>query len=103
LQRLFVVLTGETSTLAVVASTLMIAAIFNPLRTHTQSFIDRRFFRRKYAARKTPEAFSATLRDETDLEALNDDLVGLVRETMQPSHASLWLRPDSTPQRQQAH
>jgi hypothetical protein len=102
LQRLFVLLTGQKSTLAIVASTHLIAALFNPLRTRLQSFIDRRFFRSKYDARKTLETFSAKLRDETDLEALNDDLVGVVSETMQPAYVSLWLHPETASKGQQA-
>jgi Cdc6-like AAA superfamily ATPase len=93
LQYLFRALSGEDSQLTVVASTLAIAALFNPLRRRIQSFIDQLFYRRKYDASRILAAYGNRLREEVDLKALSDDLLEVVGETVQPAHASLWLRP----------
>ena len=93
MQGAFRALTGQESQLAIVASTLLIAALFVPLRRRVQSFIDRRFYRKKYDAARTLQHFSTRLREKTDLDSLDTELLGVVRETVQPAHVSLWLRP----------
>jgi hypothetical protein len=92
LQALFRTVTGQGSGLAVAVSTLIIAALFQPLRRGFQGFIDQRFYRRKYDAARTLARFSERVRDDVDLDQLATEMVQVVRETMQPSHVSLWLR-----------
>jgi hypothetical protein len=90
-------ITGGGSQLAVVASTLVTAALFNPLRRRIQGFIDRRFYRKKYDAKETLLGFGARLREEADIDSLSNGLIEVVRETMEPAHASLWLRTPTGP------
>lgn len=102
LQYLFSRITGQSSTSAVVLSTLAIAVLFNPVRRRVQDVIDRRFFRRKYDAEKTLEAFAATVRNEPDLDALTAELLRVIQETMQPATLSIWLRDPATEARSAA-
>jgi hypothetical protein len=92
LQRLFTRLTGQESPVAVVASTLLIAALFSPLRRSVQNFVDRRFYRRKYDAQRVLESMAAVARSETDLDALTAELVAAARDTLQPASVTIWLR-----------
>jgi hypothetical protein len=91
-QQLFRAMTGQSSDLAIVISTLTIAALFTPLRRRVQNTIDRRLYRRKYNAEQTLEGFNQTLRDEVDLETLKAQLIGVVQDTMQPDKIALWVR-----------
>src|SRR5207302_9625486 len=91
----------QQNPLVIVASTLVVAALFQPLRHGVQRVIDRRFYRRTYDAAQTLAAFSATLRNEVNLDQLREELVVAVQETMQPSHVSLWLRPTKPDRGQQ--
>ena len=91
-QGVFVVVTGQQSQLAIVLSTLAIAALFNPLRTRIQASIDRRFYRKKYDAQQALARFAITARDETDMNALTTELARVVKDTVAPERVKVWLK-----------
>jgi hypothetical protein len=92
-QRTVLAVTGQESQAAVVVAALIVTALFQPLRERVQIFVDRRFYRAKYNATRTLEQFASQVRDQVEIDQLAAGLVAVVRETMQPTHASLWLRP----------
>ena len=87
---------GQSSTLAITLSTLAVAAAFQPLRHRIQQAVDRRFYRQTYDAQRTLDAFNGRLREHVDLDSLQNEVLGVARETLQPGHATLWLRPPTT-------
>jgi hypothetical protein len=99
LQQVFAGITGQRSEIITIVSTLVIAALFIPLRNRVQNAIDKRFNRKKYNAQLVLQNFALTVRDETDLDALTAELLNVVQETMQPKSVSVWLQKEKPPKR----